>query len=45
MSSATRNKLAIEGGEREVNSKFPSWPNYEEDEVQAVKNVLQSGRE
>ncbi len=44
MTSATKNKLAIEGGECEINSIFPSWPNYEDDEIQAVKNVLQSGR-
>lgn len=44
MSSTTKNELAIEGGECEVNSIFPAWPNYEEDEVQVVNNVLQSGR-
>ena len=44
MSSTIKKKLAIDGGEREVDTVFPNWPNYEEDEVLAVQNVLNSGK-
>ncbi len=37
-------KLVIDGGECVVNSELPGWPNYEQDEVDAVQNVLQSGK-
>ncbi len=39
-----KQELAIEGGECVVNSELPVWPSYEQDEVDAVQNVLQSGR-
>ena len=37
-------KLALEGGECAVDSEFPVWPDYSEDEIKAVENVLHSGR-
>ena len=44
MTAIFKKKLAIEGGECEVNSAFPVWPTYAQDEVNAVQKVLQSGR-
>ena len=44
MSSIVKKKLAIDGGEREVKSIFPSWPKYHQDEVSAVQDVLKSGK-
>lgn len=39
-----KQELAIEGGEAVVNSEFPVWPSYAQDELDAVQKVLQSGR-
>ncbi len=44
MTAIFKQKLAIEGGECEINSAFPVWPTYAQDEVNAVLNVLKSGR-
>ena len=44
LTSIYKQKLAIEGGERVVNSEIPIWPSYEQDEMNAVQNVLKSGK-
>lgn len=40
---STLETLAIDGGEKTVHSTFP-WPIYDESEVQAVAEVIRSGR-
>ena len=37
-------KLAINGGDKVCNEPFPGWPCFEEDTVQAVADVLRSGK-
>lgn len=44
MTIIDKQELAIEGGEAAVSSEFPVWPSYAQDELDAVQNVLQSGR-
>ena len=41
---ATASKLAIEGGKKVFNEPFPSWPCFEESTVQAVANLLRTGK-
>lgn len=38
------NRLALLGGEMTRQVAWPSWPVFEQDEILAVKNVLESGR-
>ncbi len=37
-------KLAIEGGAKAVTNKLIGWPNFDEKTIQAVENVLRSGK-
>jgi dTDP-4-amino-4,6-dideoxygalactose transaminase len=37
-------KLAIKGGPRTVNSKLVGWPNFDENAIRAVEDVLRSGK-
>ncbi|MBL4832204.1 MAG: DegT/DnrJ/EryC1/StrS aminotransferase family protein [Aliivibrio sp.] len=39
-----QNKLAINGGEKACDISFSPWPVYENDEIAAVTQVLQSGK-
>ena len=38
------NKLAIDGGTPVRTKKWPQWPHFDEDEIQAVSEVLRSGK-
>ncbi len=37
-------KLAIQGGTKAVTSKMAGWPNFSEEAIKAVENVLRSGK-
>jgi len=37
-------KLAINGGSKTVTSKLTGWPNFSEEAIKAVENVLRSGK-
>ncbi len=37
-------KLAMKGGPRTVNSKLVGWPNFDENAIRAVEDVLRSGK-
>ncbi len=37
-------KLAIEGGQKSVTNNLVGWPNFDERAIQAVENVLKSGK-
>ncbi len=37
-------KLAIQGGPKTVTSKMVGWPNFSEEAIKAVENVLRSGK-
>jgi dTDP-4-amino-4,6-dideoxygalactose transaminase len=37
-------KLAIHGGSRSVTNTLPAWPQFDEDAIRAVENVLRSGK-
>ena len=37
-------KLAIDGGDKVYNGKFPGWPCFEESTIQKVADVLRSGK-
>lgn len=40
----TKEKLAVEGGNKVYNGKFPGWPCFEESTVQKAADVLRSGK-
>lgn len=40
----TREMLAVDGGKPLRSSPFPPWPHFEEDEIEAARAVLASGR-
>jgi dTDP-4-amino-4,6-dideoxygalactose transaminase len=44
MSQILREKLAIEGGPRAVRDKLPGWPQFSEEAIRAVEEVLRSGK-
>ncbi|MFA6293761.1 MAG: DegT/DnrJ/EryC1/StrS family aminotransferase [Victivallales bacterium] len=37
-------KLAIDGGKKVFNGKFPAWPSFEESTIQKAADVLRSGK-
>lgn len=42
--TSTAGKLAIDGGEKVFKEAFPAWPSFEESTIQAVADVLRSGK-
>ncbi len=40
----TSHKLAIDGGERACPGPLPAWPCYADDEIEAVADILRSGK-
>lgn len=40
----TKEKLAVEGGNKVYNDKFPGWPCFEESTIQKAADVLRSGK-
>ena len=39
-----REKLAIDGGKPVRTEPFPDWPVYDEDEIEALTEVVKSGK-
>ena len=37
-------KLAIDGGSKSVTNKLAGWPQFDENAIRAVENVLRSGK-
>ena len=44
MNTLTRNKLALFGGDPLISPQFPAWPVFDQNEVQAVRAIAESGQ-
>jgi len=44
MSVATQQKLAVDGGPKTVTNKLVGWPQFNDDAIESVVNVLKSGK-